>query len=545
LTKSRKLHEKSALRILDESVHLLRQAPLTLLPPYYVGSLPFILGLLYFWADMSRSAVAQDYCAVSALTVAVLFIWMKTWQALFAIRLRDHIQGYSGRPLTWRRLACLVMTQTFVQATGIVVLPVSALLAIPFGWCYAFYQNVLVRADEDHRSLKQICGSAWVQASLWPRQNHLLLLVLMLFGNVVFIDLAAALFIVPHLLKKFFGFDSVFTLSGWNVINSTFWVSTWGLTYLCLDPLVKAAYVLRCFSGASLTSGQDLKAELSNLGRQALCVTVSALLVVLACFPVWGSEEPPVLISPPKLDRSINDVLSRREFSWRMPRELRDTQEHQPRGPFASLLTWIQQGLETGIQTVKDWISAVVQWLEGFRPQSESSKPGSAGSWLSSVRGMLILMIVALAIGLAGLVWRRLRQRRLIQAESIAAAISSVPDLEDEDVKADDLPANRWLALARELAAKGAVRMAFRALYLAALAHLAEHAAITIEDYKSNREYELELQRRARQMPDLTSTFSDSLQWFEKVWYGMHPVSQQDLDRYASLQERMMRFVEN
>jgi hypothetical protein len=294
-----------------------------------------------------------------------------------------------------------------------------------------------------------------------------------------------------------------------------------------------------------LTSGQDLKTDLAKLGRQARCMMISALLVVLACFPVWGSEEAPVLISPPKLDSSINDVLSRREFSWRMPRELRDTQDHQPRGPLAGLLTWIQEALQTGIQTVEDWISAINEWLEGLMPKSESSKPASAGSWLSSVRGMLILLIVALAVGLAGLVWRHWRRRRVIQAESACAAISPVPDLQDEDVKADDLPANRWLALAKELAAKGAVRLAFRALYLAALAHLAEHAVITIEDYKSNREYELELHRRAREMPDLTSAFSHSLQWFEKVWYGMHPVSQRDLDRYASLQERMMRVVEN
>ena len=159
------------------------------------------------------------------------------------------------------------MTQTFVQASGIVVLPASALLAIPFAWCYAFYQNVLVHADEDYRSLKQICGNAWLQASLWPRQNHVLLLVLMLFGNVVFINLAVAIFIGPHLLKKFFGFDSVFTLSGLNVINSTFWVSVWGLAYLCLDPLVKTAYVLRCISGASLTSGQNPFQNCPNLAN--------------------------------------------------------------------------------------------------------------------------------------------------------------------------------------------------------------------------------------------------------------------------------------
>ena len=67
---------------------------------------------------------------------------------------------------------------------------------------------------------------------------------------------------------------------------------------------------------------------------------------------------------------------------------------------------------------------------------------------------------------------------------------------------------------------------------------------ITIADFKSNREYELELYRRARAMPDLKAAFSQSLQWFEKVWYGMHPVSRRDLERYAGLQEKMMRFVD-
>src|ERR1019366_9370994 len=33
---------------------------------YYTGSLPFVLGFLFFWADMSQSAFAYDHCAPAA-----------------------------------------------------------------------------------------------------------------------------------------------------------------------------------------------------------------------------------------------------------------------------------------------------------------------------------------------------------------------------------------------------------------------------------------------------------------------------------------------
>ena len=58
MKKSHKKHPKSAIRIIEEAVHILRSAPGSLLSVYYIGSVPFILGLLYFWADMSRSAKA-------------------------------------------------------------------------------------------------------------------------------------------------------------------------------------------------------------------------------------------------------------------------------------------------------------------------------------------------------------------------------------------------------------------------------------------------------------------------------------------------------
>ena len=54
MKRSNRQLEKGAIDLIEEAVHLLRGAPLSVLAIYYMGALPFILSLLYFWADMSR-----------------------------------------------------------------------------------------------------------------------------------------------------------------------------------------------------------------------------------------------------------------------------------------------------------------------------------------------------------------------------------------------------------------------------------------------------------------------------------------------------------
>ena len=54
---------KGAFELLEEAFHLLRLAPASTLAIYYLGSLPFILALLFFWSDMSRSAFAAQRLA--------------------------------------------------------------------------------------------------------------------------------------------------------------------------------------------------------------------------------------------------------------------------------------------------------------------------------------------------------------------------------------------------------------------------------------------------------------------------------------------------
>src|SRR5450631_1380324 len=95
----RRQQGKGANDLIEEATHLLRTAPAATLAAYYVGTIPFILGLLYFWADMSRSPFASQHLAESSLLVVGLFIWMKFWQAVFARRVRAHIAAQPPAPL--------------------------------------------------------------------------------------------------------------------------------------------------------------------------------------------------------------------------------------------------------------------------------------------------------------------------------------------------------------------------------------------------------------------------------------------------------------
>jgi hypothetical protein len=542
-----KQHRKSAILLLEEAVHLLRKAPLFLLSGYYIGTLPFILGLFYFWADMSRSADARSYHAVASLGIALLYIWMKCWHVVFAARVKMNISGQPVPQWSYQRILSLAATQTLIHATAFFILPLAALIAIPFGWCYAFYQNVTAEAITELSDPKALCKKAWFQARLWPRQNHMLLSIFFVFGIIVFLNIASAIYILPHLLKKYLGIESMFTLSGSHVINTTFWVVTIGISYLCMNPLVKTVYVLRCFYGAALKSGEDLKTELKGLMAGPTGGVVIGLLLValLGAHPMPSMATETAFISPEALDRSIDEVMAQREFTWRMPRQITAENEKAPKGPIASVVAWIIEKLGKGLKTVINWIDKLINWLIDLLPSADHRISSPDENWITSVRVAVIVLLIGLLCTLVFILWRSWRRRQNAQAEIAATAVESAPDLEDESTTADDLPVNRWLELARELTEKGSLRQAIRALYLAILADLAAHELITIEKFKSNREYEVELGRRAHQKEGLLNAFSNSRDVFERVWYGMYKISRPDLDHYAAIQKRLMTIAQS
>src|SRR5688572_29053133 len=100
---------------METAVWLVRSAPKSALLCYYAGSIPCLLGLLYFWADMSKGAFAGSRMIEASLGAAAFYIWMKSWQAVFLSKLRAHLLMQPEAPWSIARVVNLVLIQAAVQ----------------------------------------------------------------------------------------------------------------------------------------------------------------------------------------------------------------------------------------------------------------------------------------------------------------------------------------------------------------------------------------------------------------------------------------------
>src|SRR5439155_4820129 len=122
---------KPALDLIEEAVHLLRGAPAGVLACYYLGALPFTLALLYFWTDMSRGAFAHEHVSEASCAVALLFVWMKTWQAIFCANLRALAAHATPPRWTLRRIARTALVQAALQPLALFARPLALLITLP------------------------------------------------------------------------------------------------------------------------------------------------------------------------------------------------------------------------------------------------------------------------------------------------------------------------------------------------------------------------------------------------------------------------------
>jgi len=541
----RRDREGGALDLVEEALHCLRRAP-GLLAPYYLGSLPFVLGFLYFWADMSRSAFAPGRCAAASLGLALLFVWMKAWHAAFAAGVRAFRLGEPAPRWTLRGAGRVASAQAALHAAGLLILPAAAVLTLPLGWVYAFLQHVTSVGSDPSPGLRGTVRRAWAQARRDPGPNHALLALLSLVGLFAFLNLAAALLTVPALLKMLLGLESPFTRSLGGLANTTVLAAVASLTHLAVDPLTKAAYALRHFYGEALSTGEDLRADLGRLGagpaaRPALMLV---LLLVLTAGHLAPGAPPGVGaagaagpgVGAEELDRAVDRVLVRDEYAWRLPRERAGEADEEP-GLLAGFWTQVGRLLGDGLDALGDALLAVVRWLLGLLPHGGADPAGTRPGGSAWVKPLLV---AGLALSLAALLALALRRRRRGSGLGAPEPARAVPDLEDEAVAADALPPEGWAALARDLLHQGQVRLAVRALYLAGLAHLAEQRLVAVARHKSDREYEAELRRRGQEAADLLPAFSQNLCLFERVWYGAHAPSPELWETFTANHARIV-----
>jgi hypothetical protein len=521
---------KPGLEMLEEAVHLLRWMPVAALCLYYIGALPFILGYLYFWADMSEGAFAQDHAGLGSLLVVLLFVWMNCWQAAFSAELRAKLSGGGGDPWTLARIGRLVVVQGGIQPTCFLMLPLAALVTLPFARVFAFYQSVNCYSGESGTDFTGVVRAARRQSALWPKQTWIILSLTSLLSVVCYLNIVLLIFNGAYLLKSLFGFETMFTKSVGSMFNTTFFSMVSALTYLAVDPVVKAVYTLRCFYGDAMSTGEDLRARLRRIpaGKAAVAALVALVLVAPAHAETIPTDE---------LNRAMDSVIQQPQFSWRLPRQV------EPQGQNTGILKiadMVIGGLEKMAAQIQRGFRALVDW---YRRMFGSGNPAPTtpdfGAGTAAGMRFLTIFLATSLILLAAFVIYRVFSERVRPAAKVESRAAMVIDLASDTAAADQLPEEDWLKMGRDLLAAGDVRLGIRALYLGALANLARRELISLTRSKTNRDYQKELARRARAIPHVLPAFVHSVDIYERTWYGRHMADGSTIQDLLSTLERM------
>ncbi|MEY4483631.1 MAG: hypothetical protein RL693_1083, partial [Verrucomicrobiota bacterium] len=376
-------------------------------------------------------------------------------------------------------------------------------------------------------------------------QNHSMLLMLFVTALLVYLNLFVGFIMSAQLLKSFSGLDNAFSQNLFLMFSSTVQALLISLSYLVMNPIVKALYVLRCFYGAARRSGADLEVRLRaiNAAQPVSLILILAVAMGLALNAPAAAQEP----SPPQpaaavqpaaneLNQSIREVMQSNEYQWRMPREMKG--ESDDESWLGGIIRSVKNFISSSVEMLGNLLGDLIDWIFGGKP-TEGGRPGGTNStWLAMLPKLLIVLLVLLATGFLLLLYRNWR---LSQQTQTAAAVAPPPEinLESENVLATQLPENEWLRLAREKMEAGDLRLALRALFLATLANLGEKRLLQITRAKSNGDYVREIGWRARDREPLYRGFAEQVRTFDRVWYGWHEVDADLMKRFEMQHEQI------
>jgi len=275
------------------------------------------------------------------------------------------------------------------------------------------------------------------------------------------------------------------------------------------------------------------------------------LFIFLSLLPVSGRavaartavKDRPVThsIDEKKLETAIHDTLNQRKYTWRMPRPEQQKTDSRENGFLRKSFKWIQSKLKGTMDTVKSWITNFIKWLEDLFPKNtKKNKPPDPKTGIDPT--LLAAVLIGIVFVLLLFILATLAKQNKKTISDPVQTDTKTPDINDENVLADELTHQRWIDIAHDLTAKKEFRPAIRALYLGTLAFLADRHFISIARYKSNYDYKTELSRRLHTNPDIVSDFFDIVQTVDCVWYGLHHIDKQGFDRFLTIQNRITHF---
>lgn len=508
----------SGVWILEEATGLLRALPARSWVLWLAGTLPFTLVLIDFLMQMSRSVFGAEQIVSKSLLLAGLYVVKHVAQGLFSYDCLQVLRGDRVALPSAAAMARLALVQAAWQPLRMPVLTLASIAVIPFPWVAAFLRNVGLSAVEQERGFVR---EAWRLGRGDTRAHSVALLILTLSWLLLFFNLMVMWFVVPMLLKSFFGVETEFTRLAARLLNATTVLVTAILTFVALEPIAGALAAVRAFYAKALRGGEDLRGALRRL---AAGVLVGALLLG-AVAPLPAQERP---IDQAKLDQQIDDVLRDPEFAWKMPKAEGETEDR----------AWLRDMFSA----IGRWFMWIYDFYKRLFPDSQPSGDPNDLKWSVDAKLLRWAMIGAAVLAAGCVVLILLSRRKEKSKKTAVTAVAVAPvNLEDENVSAEQLVEDEWLRMADQFAAEGDFRLAMRAVHLAGLRYLGEKGLVTLQPAKTGMEYGRELARRLRDVPVAIEGFGSGLRQYEGVWYGFGAAGAEPYQALRGTWEEMRR----
>jgi hypothetical protein len=517
----------SAVGLIEDALALAKRADSNAWLIYLAGAVPFFGLLLFEITDLAQNPFALERLPLIALLLALLYCWLHVCQSVFCGCLQAALTE-TGHSLG-AHFAAALATQPAIAASKLILWPVSMILLIPYPAVTMFYQHSLVPPGRPFKSLRSTIAECRRDALYRPRQVIWMLLLVILLRAILWINVFGLLLLAPLLWKTLTGLEGNLTRAPELLVNPTSLAMLSILAYIGLDPIVKAACVLRQYTRQSQSSGTDLRLSISMLGRAA-----AAVILCASCAPLGSSAangQPATnsaTVSPDRMRQAIESVFHDPHNAWDLP----VVQAPRPRSdPFGDFVNSIVDRIDAVWKSITSALGSLIQALRHIfsntsQPQDASAHP------VSNVSGWLVIAIFTLLLAAAILfAWWNRRKRSPPQATAATAIPAPGIDVAREDMHANDHPEKEWLRLAQQHRMAGDLRLALRALYLSTLAAFGGAGLISLMRGKSNLDYLHELQRRGKRLnTEFVPLFHSNLSLFEESWYGDHRVTEETFE---------------
>ncbi len=526
---------------MEESLDLLRGLSVSTWLIYALGVVPLFVLMLYVCNGLARDPFASDTLVTVSLLLALAFLWMHYCQARFAQRVAAYATATEvdrGRFGGGFKLFC---SQAVLQGAKVVVWPIALGLVIPHALATMFFQHALAAPPEAARNWRSAAREAWADATYRQADGVWFLIHVLLLRIVVFLNALTLVFVALFLFHLFTGVNNDLTRAPSNLFNPATFGACFIAAYIALDPIVKAACVLRSLERRSLSSGLDLQLRLKRLALPAGSAAAIALIAFLfgAAGHLCAADPAPAPVavpangapSPAQIEKTVSSVFHDPTLTWELPIVVK---KKKPANAFLAFT-------DSVVEKLSEWRREISQWLDDLAARLRRLAAGNgnetdrANERMATPREVWFLLIALCILIAAGVFFAFMRSRRLKTAQIVEATAvpPPAPDITREDVQADEQPETMWLELAGQYRRNGDFRLALRALYLSCLAALASAKLISIARGKSNLDYVREYTRRAKRLSgDLPPALRTNVRLFEQSWYGEHPVTGQILDEF-------------